>query len=222
MYLQSVILMVLAIVSLVSNIDCFPAGNERWRHPCGSSTLRPPLPPQPEIISDLIVRLREADDIATNLRIKYANERIIVQAIRRRLDRVHLDGFKVEHMPEKNASLVFKNVTVTFLESYAQLSTAAVFLEQIKNNENVHDHGAFSADIIDIENKLYDVLCHVQMAIVQSDAVIEKYQSRDIMSNQSPITDRRYRYSCDYIIIKDVVLTLKSLLVSYEAMQANM
>lgn len=108
------------------------------------------------------------------------------------------------------------------MESYAQLSTAAVFLEQIKNNENVHDHGAFSADIIDIENKLYDVLCHVQMAIVQSDAVIEKYQSRDIMSNQSPITDRRYRYSCDYIIIKDIVLTFKSLLVSYEAMKANM
>ncbi|CAC5419007.1 unnamed protein product [Mytilus coruscus] len=221
MYFQSIILTVLAIVSSMINIDCFPVGNERWKHPCGSSTLRPPLPPQSEIISDLIIRLREADDIASNLRNKYANERIIIKAIRSRLDKMHLDGFRVEDVQEKNVSLTIENVTVTLLESYTQLSTAAIFLGQIKNNEKIYDHGAFSANIIDIENKLYDVLCHVHMAIDQSGAVIEKYQSRDIMSIELPIMDRRYRYSCDYVIIKDIVLTFKSLLVSYEAIKAT-
>ena len=114
-------------------------------------------------------------------------------------------------------------ISRSLLNSFKHISIAAIFIEQVKFDENNFEHGAFISDITVMETKLYTVLCHVQMAINQLEIDIENYQSRDVMSTElRTIQNKADRTDRDYIIVKDTRLTFQSALVKYEAVKDSL
>ena len=65
-----------ALLVMISN--GFPVGNERWTNPCGSAMShdQPPMPPQQEVLTELILRLNEGIQIASQLQQKYVSTKM--------------------------------------------------------------------------------------------------------------------------------------------------
>lgn len=98
----------------------------------------------------------------------------------------------------------------------------AVFLSQMKTDEQLKEHGLFLKDIDNVQNKLYDVLCHIEMLIEQSENVLPLNVSSDILPAEiRQLKDRSTRHHRDYIIVKDFDRLLQEYITLYRSANRN-
>ncbi|CAG2257740.1 unnamed protein product [Mytilus edulis] len=214
------------LTSLFSRVKTTPTGAERWRHPCGISNTDtshlPPVPTRPlvEIITGMLVLIKEGQEYSSNLQEKFAMER--VQSMRHvaLLNSLHHDGFpNVKTATEGDIQNSVINVPKTHLDSYRTLAIALVFIEKMKFDEDIYENKKYSNDILIMESKLYDILCHMDEVISTNGDSIE-HVTREVMSRELRAhSERTTRIDRDYITVKDTSKIMDYLIVQYSALK---
>ena len=97
------------------------------------------------------------------------------------------------------------------------LSVVLVFIEQMRFDEEIYEERQYLADILNLESKLYDVLCHINGLVSSVGGNIEQV-TREVMQMQlRTLSDRSDRYIRDYVTTKDITYAVNKLLVQYVA-----
>ncbi|CAC5401457.1 unnamed protein product [Mytilus coruscus] len=213
------------LTSLFSRVKTTPTGAERWRHPCGISNTDTshlsPVPTRPlvEIITGMLVQIREGQEYSSNLQEKIAMERIQSMRNVAFLNGLHHDGFpSVKTATEEDIQNSLINVTKTHLENYRTLAITLVFIEKMRFDEEIYENKKYSNDILTMESKLYDVLCHMDEAISTKGDSIE-HVTREVMQMElRTLSSRMDRFMRDYITVKDTSKILDHFIVQYSAL----
>ena len=112
------------------------------------------------------------------------------------------------------------------LKAYADISTAAIFLEQTIHNETLYaanNEHHFVEQFSDIDSSINPILCKLKMIIVEGGHTIQHYQSRDIMSSAlRSMTNISYQHSRDFVILKDINNAFNTILHVYQRVHSSL
>ncbi|XP_063431547.1 uncharacterized protein LOC134714236 [Mytilus trossulus] len=135
------------------------------------------------------------------------------------LNSLHQDGFpNVKTATEGDIEISVINVPKTHLESYRTLAIALVFIEKMRIDEEIYENKKYSNDILILESKLYDILCHMDEVISKNGDSIE-HVTREVMNKElRAYSERTHRFARDYITVKDTSKIMDYFIFQYTAL----
>lgn len=91
------------------------------------------------------------------------------------------------------------------------------------NYANEQNIPGFAEEFGQMNNQTYAILCKIQAALAQKGQFVDNIPSRDIMAeNIRNIDNIANIFTRDFIITKDVYLTVKNLLIVYQKVKLSM
>ncbi|KAL3864237.1 hypothetical protein ACJMK2_005941 [Sinanodonta woodiana] len=171
-------------------------------------------------LENIILRMKEAQDIIKDLKIKYSNGRIgnshLVTSIQEKTEY----AFDKGNIDLKNEGTTVKssNVTEIIKADYDSMAAAIMFTEQLRFNEDSSKrYGQLSRNLNGLSDKLATVLCDFEIIQCISGSVPSTNitcQSTVAGSVQSWTTEEA-RSSVEYWVLRDIEKYLQVLIPKY-------
>lgn len=125
------------------------------------------------------------------------------------LETADMEGLNlVEESDNMQTACKNNNISTILLNEYRLLSTLAVFLEKVVEDEVYFEHSELYDIMVPVQNNLYQLMCDLHTTLYTVlHVTIENHVTRDVMNTdlRSLSEDRSSRYYRDYVIYsKDI------------------
>nr|XP_022344756.1 uncharacterized protein LOC111137554 isoform X3 [Crassostrea virginica]XP_022344757.1 uncharacterized protein LOC111137554 isoform X3 [Crassostrea virginica] len=205
----------------------------RWENPCFRSAPEPssePLPSMKISIADALRALsvkstlqREAAIVLKSRYIPELGSRLTNSFLIQYLQTANMEGLNLVEESESVLSCN-SNISTILLSDYRLLSTMAVFLEKVIEDEMYFEHGELYDVMETVQDKLYDLLCDLHTTIYTVvNGSIESHVGRDAMNEElrSLSEVRANRFYRDYTIINKNIQFLDHLSEKYQKLSTT-
>ncbi|KAL3864218.1 hypothetical protein ACJMK2_005937 [Sinanodonta woodiana] len=211
---------------------CGNVNYRKWHIPCGMACI--PVKDSgmqketaasliKEKLENIILHMKEAQDIIKHLKVKYSNGRIgnidVVNSIHNKTEYAFNNGnidFNNEGKKVKSS-----NMTEIIKADYESLTAAIMFTEQIRFNEDSSNvYGMLSKDLNGLSVKIATILCDFELIQCISGNVLSSKltcQNTVVGPIQSWTTDEN-RILVEYWVLRDLEKYMQVLIPKYQLM----
>ncbi|XP_048744408.1 uncharacterized protein LOC125657709 isoform X2 [Ostrea edulis] len=188
----------------------------RWENPCFQHTRTSSisLPPADIPLKDALQQLyRKANlqkEVAQVLMKRYIptqGSRITNGFLIEYLKTANMEGLEFVEESSQSANCG-NNISASLLNDYKHLSTLAVFLEKMVEDEMYFEHAELYDFMAPVQEKLYELMCDMHTTIYTVvNATISNHVTRDVMIDdlRGMSNERSSRFYRDYTIVnKDI------------------
>ncbi|XP_060526399.1 uncharacterized protein LOC132702019 [Cylas formicarius] len=200
-----------------------PQNGPRWINPCNLSGTAQEIRDQPvenlnvTLLTPIVVSARQTLDLANNLKENYA--KVIFKQGAAQVENLLRDQKYnwLPQLPDTRDERAFRDHAKALpwqralLESYKYLQTIAVGLEQVTSDFENDPIDSMKENFTEINNHVHNVLCELQMSIIDHNLKIERDVGRDAMPQMyREICESRSRRSeRDWIILRECINVLE-------------
>lgn len=182
----------------------------RWETPCSrdtSDSLPPMVIPVEQALRAMSVKSTLQKDSAIVLKKNYIpvlGRRLTNSFLITNLETADMEGLNlVEESDNMQTACKNNNISTILLNEYRLLSTLAVFLEKVLEDEVYFEHSELYDLMAPVQDKLYELMCDLHTTLYTIlHVTIENHVTRDVMNTdlRSLSEDRSSRYYRDYVI----------------------